>query len=115
MSTHTGCVNSLVSRFGQKLLLVFPRPVGETAAAVQPGRNKIVRGTSAKTFYQTLIVDTDLLTHFVVFHEQIVYPVVIFQPRSGTRGQWPFRSAGKRAMMSQSIARSLGGHMGRRS
>ena len=27
-----------------------------------------------------------------------------------TRGQWPFRSAGKRAMMS--IARLLGGHRG---
>ena len=30
------------------------RSVGHTTAAVQPGKKKIARGTSAKTFYQTL-------------------------------------------------------------
>ena len=51
---NTECVNSLVSRFGLKLLSKFPRPVGHTTAAVQPGKQKIARGTSTKSFYQTV-------------------------------------------------------------
>ena len=50
----TECINSSVSRFGQKLLWKFPRPVGHSTSTVQPGKKKIARGTSTKTLYQTL-------------------------------------------------------------
>ena len=59
----TECVNSSVSRFGQKLLLKFLRPACHTTAAVQPGKKKIARRTSAKCFYQALRL-SELLAHF---------------------------------------------------
>ena len=34
-------VNSSVARFARKFLWKFPRPVGHTTAAVQPGKKKI--------------------------------------------------------------------------
>ena len=50
----TKCVKSLVSRFGQKFMWRFPRLVGHTTVAVQPGKKKIARGIYTKMFLQTL-------------------------------------------------------------
>ena len=44
----TECVNTSVSMSGKKLLWKFPRTVGHTTAAGQPGKKKIVIGTSTK-------------------------------------------------------------------
>ena len=44
---YTECVNSSVSRFGQKLLWKF-------SWLVQPGKKKIAIGTSTKNCYQTM-------------------------------------------------------------
>ena len=43
---NTECVNSSVSRCGQKFLWMFPWLVGHLIATVQPGKKKIARGTS---------------------------------------------------------------------
>ena len=46
----TECVNSSVARFARKFLCKFPRPVGHTTAAVQPGKKNMDRGTCTNTF-----------------------------------------------------------------
>ena len=50
---YTERVNSSVSRFGQKCVHKFLRPMGHTTAAVQPSKKKIARGTFTKTLWQT--------------------------------------------------------------